>query len=307
MSDYGYHPTPYEHEPDESFYAHFREIEWSKADEATKQNLLQEAVNRAAEAHGEQGAPLVVFKDLPSYVSGNQNNGIIRMNRDRYVDGVIRREVDGQVYEIPIQANNILALETALHENEHAYQDQINDGTILPQDLDLAREYGANGFDLSAVNVNGQLDVGQQYLTGDGSDPRSYYAYYTQPTERDAYKLSEARTMEIVNKLEAMYGTEDSFQIYRDNVNVNGFNANITKAQEVFQDNDVVNNVSATLQNAYYKGEEELPVTSHDTESFVLSEMQASYQDTYMGGRVEETQGQEDGTNVIDNDQGMDM
>ena len=304
MSDYGYHPTPYSQESDESFYAHFRESEWSKANEATRLDLLQEAVNRSALAHGEIGTPKVEFADLDPSNDGSQANGIIKVNRDKYAHDIVRQEVDGKTYTMTVKGSNMLALETVLHEDEHAYQDQLKDGTIVPTDLDAAREYEANGFDLSVVDVNGKTDVGLQYLTGSGKDPRSYYAYYTEPTERDAFKFSEMKTMAIMEKLEATYGTEDSFQAYRDHVAINGFNANIDHAKEVFQDDDVVHNVSATLQNAYFKDEEAIPVTNHDTEAFVHLEMQESFEDVHMGGRADQSAVQDD--SISDNTSSVD-
>lgn len=55
-SGYGVHPTIYGKYTNEELVSLYRESSWSTMDENSRQQLLQETVNRAAAAKGELGA-----------------------------------------------------------------------------------------------------------------------------------------------------------------------------------------------------------------------------------------------------------
>ena len=151
MGEYGVHPTRYGEVSDGHLYSMFRESAYARLSESEKLDLLQEVVNRDAMEKGEIGAPEVRFAELPVNESGNAADGVIQVNRDMAVSGVQTFEYKGQTVQHRMDDYNCQTLNTILHENMHCFQDQIIDGTIQIDDLQLTSEYQANSYTNSIV------------------------------------------------------------------------------------------------------------------------------------------------------------
>lgn len=272
MSDYGTHPTRYGNLNDDVLYSMYRESVYNTLNEDEKLDLLQETVNRDALERGEVGTPLVQFADLPSDKAGIAANGVIQINYDMAVNGVQMTKYNGQVISHPIEDYNIQALNTAIHENIHCFQDQVIDGTVSIKDDHLTAEYRANDCTLNVLWQNGHLQIGSQYLTGETSG--GYYMYYFQATERDAHLTAEKKTDAILQGVTAQYGSEPSFQAYGRSVEATGYQATEQEAVRLFQNENFVKDLNQTLQNYYYGTNISVDAA---TESAVKTEMIESY------------------------------
>lgn len=271
-SGFGYHPTQYARLNNGQLYAMFRESIYSRLEDSEKLDLLQETVNRDALEKGMVGAPQVQFADLPATESGNAANGYITVNRDMATRGIQTLEYNGQTFYHQMDDYNVQALNTVLHEDEHCFQGQIINGTIIISDTDLAKEYMANDFTYSAVLKDGTYQLGSQYVLG--VTPSGYYFYYFEPTERDAYLNSENKTVTILSQITSKFGTENSFTAYEKSVQMKGYQAREREATELFQNPNFVKDVSQILQNEYFKTN--VPVDAR-TEEAMKSEMIESY------------------------------
>lgn len=276
MGDYGKHPTQYENLSKDQLYSMYRESIYSRLSEQEKLDLLQETVNRDAAELGELGSPKVQFASMPANESGNAGNGIININRDLAVDGIQSVQHNGKTIQHSVKDYNIQALNTALHENAHCFQDQINDGTISSENKQLKAEYQANDFKVSAVLENGSYKLGSQYLTGE--TPGGYYIYYFQAAERDAYLWAEKKTAEILQNIAEKYGTEPSFSAYVKNTEVTGYHAMEQEAIQFFNNPNFVKDLNQVLMNQYFGMNK--PVDPA-TEKAVKAEMIESYKALY--------------------------
>lgn len=273
MGDYGTHPTRYENLSDDDLYAMYRSSVYSRLDDAGKLSLLQETVNRDAMECGELGAPKVEFGMLSAGVSGEASDGVIRIDYNMAVKGIQSMEYEGRTVTFARDDYNIQALNTALHENVHCFQEQIIDGTIVIPDNGLTAEYQANSFTESVVLKDGSYRMGSQYLTGE--TPNGYCMYYFQATERDAYRSAELKTNNILQGLAEKFGKEPSFEAYAKDLEVNGYQAMEQKALELFNNPNFEANVNQTLKNHYFGTN--VPV-NREIEAAVKNEMEASYQ-----------------------------
>lgn len=276
MAEYGYHPTIYGGFSDEALFSLYRGEEWSRMNEFARRELLQETVNRAALANGEKGACQVVFSDLGPGTAGVQSGNVIQLDRSRFVNDEVRIDYGGRTISMPLEDSNMKALETVLHEDIHAWQNQCIDGTISNADGQLLAEYRANNFDVRMVETaDGNTAMGQQYLRGQ-SENGGYYLYYFQSTERDAHKFAELKTQQIMTYLEQNYGSEPSFEAYKENIAANGYEATLQAAQNYFGTETVEQDINQTLMNQYYMTNE--PVNSQVVEEAVKQEMVGSLQ-----------------------------
>lgn len=273
MSDYGIHPTRYGNLSDEKLYSMYRSSVYGKLNENEKLDLLQETVNRDALERGEVGAPRVEFAELSAQVSGNAAGGVIQVNYDMAVNGRQSFEYNGQTIVHTMDDHNIQALNTVLHENVHCYQDQILDGTIAAPDPGLAVQYQANSFTSSAVLQDGSYRMGSHYLTGE-SPGGGYYMYYFQATERDAFRMAEAKTAGILQGLTDKYGPEPSFEAYAKGMEANGYAATEQRAIQLFDNPNFERDLNQVLQNQYFGTN--FPVDP-GTEKAVKGEMTATY------------------------------
>ena len=114
-SGYGQHPTIYGHLSNEELTALYRESSWFQMDEHSRQQLLQETVNRSAAAKGELGACEVRFADLKSSTLGQQSGNVIEVNRSIFAQDTYSHVYDGHLIEEPVFDSNMRALETVLH------------------------------------------------------------------------------------------------------------------------------------------------------------------------------------------------
>lgn len=279
MSDYGSHPTKYENISDKEFYGKFRNDEWRALNEEQRRELLQETVNRSAARRGEVGASEVKFQDMEPSVLGEQSNGTIYLNRDRFVNDVKQINFKGNNISIIDEASNIEAIETVLHEDIHAWEDQVSDGTIKIQDQHLKEEYSSNNFSIVSIGDNLQNNVfGSTYLNGVSQSAKvqgmDYYLYYFQSTERDAHKYSELETMQIIDFMEKEYGNEESFDIYREQVRLTGYEATYNKGATIFDNTNFEQEINTSIMNSYYDTQN--PVDPH-IDAIVKDEMVASY------------------------------
>ena len=253
---YGVHPTTYGNYSDKDLFGMFRGEIWSSMGENERQQLLQETVNRAARSMGEKGACEVRFADLPSGVQGRQSGNVIELNRDYFVRDIRSHEFNGTRIEEPFSHSNYMALETVLHENIHAWQNQVIDKTISSSNQQLAAEYTANNFTTSLVNdqtadnkpVQSQ---GSHYLNGE-TPGYGYYMYYLQSTERDAHKYGEMQAMNIANQNLQNFGPDPTAEQYKKEVEINGYQATLSEAQGVFGNPNIEQDINNTLMNHYY-------------------------------------------------------
>ena len=278
MPAYGNNPTSLGHLSNHELFSMYRGESWSAMKENARLELLQETVNRSAAANGEIGSCKVSFsKDLPHYVAGVQSGDEIQLNYDMFVNDTEKVNYNGHVIDRAVTDSNMKALETVLHEDIHAWQNQCTDGTIKCNNEALLREYASNNGDLSVIDKpDGTVAVGQQYMRGEGYN--GYYMYYLQSSERDAHKFSEERTMQIMDYLESQYGTEPSFQAYRQDVAENGYNAVLEQAKIAMNNEFVEEDINTTLMNQYYGTND--PVHSRETEEAVKQEMVLSFEKT---------------------------
>ena len=276
MGEYGVHPTRYGEVSDGHLYSMFRESAYAQLSESEKLDLLQEVVNRDAMEKGEIGAPEVRFAELPVNESGNAADGVIQVNRDMAVSGVQTFEYKGQTVQHRMDDYNCQTLNTILHENMHCFQDQIIDGTIQIDDLQLTSEYQANSYTNSIVFQNGKGQWGSQYMTGETAN--GYYMYYFQATERDAYRTAEEKTASILQKLSGKYGTEASFEAYTKSMAATGYQAMEQQAILEFQNPNFEKDLNQVLQNQYFGTNVEV---DKNTKEAVKAEMVATYQNLY--------------------------
>ena len=245
---YGEHPTIYGGLSDTELYSMYRRETWLGLNENSRRELLQETVNRAASERGELGSCEVRFADLEPGVSGEQAGNVIRVNREMFAEDTIVMTSRYGTDVMEYTTSNVNALETVLHENEHAWQNQCIRGEI-EGDPQLTREYRSNDFDVSAVQLSdGTVQAGSQYMTGE----TGYEFYYFQSTERDAYRFSQERTQEILNGLEQEYGTEPSFAEYREELMQTGFEAYSQEVNRNYGVESFEREVNTTLMNHYY-------------------------------------------------------
>lgn len=249
---YGNHPTVYSSLSNDALFTLYTGGNWAGLNENARQQLLQETVNRAAAQNGEIGACEVRFASLPGTVLGQQSGNIIELNRSVFVEDKYVHDYNGTIIEEPAPDSNFLALETALHEDVHAWQNQCTDGTIVCPDRGLEEEYRANNFTVSYVQgSDGRGHPGSHYLNG--KDPvLGYYIYYFQSSERDAHYFSQRQTGIIGNFLQEKHGVDPSFQEYLKNLAVNGYAAVHQKGAEQFANPNFDKEINTVLMNQYY-------------------------------------------------------
>lgn len=284
IANYGNHPTRYSGMPDNQFYANFRASRWQYLSNDARLAVLQEAVNRSAAAHGEVGSCRVRWGyDLSSGTYAQQGGDYITFNADRFMQGA-----DTDFRGRPLADAGMQALEAGLHEDEHAYQNQIIADVIDAPDPELEREYKAN--DVVAVPMpDGQY--GSSYLQSDHVD---YYMYYFQSTERDAFRNSQKRTREIMQQQIALIQQDmnselgsslpvaanasqdmNAFYEYADHLSYSGYYAKYKAAANHYAYPEFEQDLNTSLTNIYYN--EHQPLVDESMQESVASAMEASY------------------------------
>ena len=283
---YGNHHTVFGQLSNSDLFGMYRGEVWSGLNESSRQQLLQETVNRAAASMGEKGSCEVRFADMSPDTFGRQHGNVIEINKDIFTNDMLHANVCGQSIDVPFQDSNYKALETVLHENIHAWQNQCVDGTIDHPNKELIEEYRANGFTTSEVtDKNGVQRDGSQYLNGLDPD-HGNHLYYFQSTERDAHKFSEIQTQEIVDQNLKNFGPDDTANVYKADVEENGFQATWNEAREQFGYDDFEKDINSTLKNSYNGTDIEV---NPEIEALVHNEMAESYNEQH-GIRANENQ-----------------
>lgn len=282
---YGNHPTSLSSLSDEALCSQYRMSVWKTLDESERQELLQETCNRAAAARGEKGCCKVIFSDLARNTAGVHSRDVIELNRSMYAEDHLIMIYKGKEVVRDAPCPNMEALLTVLHENEHAWQDQVINGDISSADSALAKAYRANNFDLVAITrEDGNVSLGQTYLSNPDNSKIGYYLYYAQSTERDAHRNSEAMAEKITNHLIEKYGEEPSFAAFRASLQQDGYEATMNNASLLFQGEDLDINVNNSLINHYY-GESQ-PVNPQ-IDQLVVREMETSLQEALSTGNTQ--------------------
>lgn len=284
---YGQHETKLSGLSDHELYSMYRGESWSKLGEDQRQQLLQETANRFSKENGMIGSCEVVFADgMKPNESGYQSGSVIYLNRSHFVEETAVKNYNGKEVTYKLEDANMRAMTTVFHESIHAWQSQVIDGTIPCSSEERAKEYKANDFNISLIeDGKGGVKAGSQYLSGELPGDTGYFLYYLQSTERDAFRLSEARTEYLMNYLTKKYGDEKSFQEYRKELNVNGYQANLNQAKQFFKNENVEKEINQTLMNLYYGTD--VPVDPK-IEQLVKAEMMLSYNSMYQDNTVKE-------------------
>lgn len=289
---YGNHPTSLSSFSDEELCSQYRMSVWKSLNESERLELLQETCNRAAAARGERGSCKVIFSDLGQNTAGVHSRDVIELNRAMYAEDHLITTYKGNEVIRDAPCPNMEALLTVLHENEHAWQDQVINGEISNADPALAKAYRSNNFDLVPITKeDGTVSLGQTYLSNSDNSQVGYYLYYAQSTERDAHRNSEAMAEKITNYLTEKHGDEPSFEAFRASLQADGYKATMERASLMFQGEDLDTNVNNSLMNHYY-GESQ-PVNSQ-INLLVEREMESSLQESLSTSNVQDA-----GTNPV--------
>ncbi len=256
FSGYGVHPTVYGAYNDKDLYGMFRSDVWSRMNENQRQQLLQETVNRVAKSMGEKGACEVRFADLPSNVYGQQSGNVIELNRNNFALDKRTHQSNGYKFVLPFEHSNYMALQTVLHENIHAWQNQLIDKTINNADKELIAQYTANNFTSSMIvdhtaDNKKILRQGSQYMNG-VTPGYGYQMYYLQATERDAHKFGERQALNIMNYNLKNYGPDPTAEKFKEEVRLNGYQAQENEAKKIFNNENIERDINNTLLNHYY-------------------------------------------------------
>lgn len=268
-------PTRYNNWSEGALYSCFRGDVWRDLDEGARLDLLQEVANRSAKQSGQSAACRVIFAQLEPTSAGEQRGDLICLNREMFVNDRQTAMYQGTAIYHPLPDANLRALETVLHENQHAWQNQVIRGEIPGVDPTLRREYSSNNFQtVSLTQADGTPRTGSTYLRGCISGEDGYYLYYFQSTERDAHRISEDQTVSIMNELAAQYGDEPSFEAFRETIALEGYEATFAGAQERFGISDLEAQINRSLMNHVYGTQ--FPIDP-DVEAMVQWEMALSY------------------------------
>ncbi len=279
-------PVDYGKLTDDQLYANFRASSWNKLDDNARQALLQEVVNRSARAHGEQGVCQVAWDPNIGGALAAQRGSTIAINPDYLSAGAVKGDA-AQSWE---------ALESVLHEDEHAYQYQVCDGRIPNADPALRRQYQANNFDVTMItDAGGVTKPGLQYIAAEeNGGEANYLLYYLQSTERDAHRISQEKTQAILARQEQLIleekqqglispedakVDEEAAAEYRRQVQANGYEAMVQEANDFFFTTNFEEDLNTALTNNYYG--ENKPLHDPSIQQIADAAMVRSYGYTY--------------------------
>lgn len=234
--------------------AMYRDGRFEQLSRSQKIHLLQKTVSWDAAKRGMKRIPRVELIEHEKGTNGQCIDGKIQMD-----EGLVMRK--NCVWQI---------LQALFHENIHAWQEQVIDGTIGVSDELLKQEYLANRIDDTAVKKDGKWYMGCLYLKGE----TSYYLYYFQATERDARRGAQQRTTSILESLSEIYGPQKSWIEYQEYLKEYGYEVMEKEAIEKYQNPDFVRDLNRVLLNQnlgiYLEVDEK-------TEAAVKEEMIATY------------------------------
>lgn len=231
---------------DGSLYSMFQHDSWKALNESDRLGLLSEAVNRENLRCGADYSVNVSFEDMKSNIAGYQLGDSIYLNKEMYVNDRLTESYGDKTIEMELPDSNWQALETALHENRHIYQDKAVAGEVLC-DEETKAVFEANGFTVSEIGG----ERASQYMLGESS----YALYYLNPTELDAHKVSQDRTQEIISSLTEKGMIDASAEKYISGLETGGYKAKLEAFRQEFNNENVEKEVSQVLQNTYYKAD----------------------------------------------------
>ncbi len=259
-------PTRYTFLSEKELHSLYLHSNWVGLDENERLDLLQETVNREVIADGGNYFGVVDFENMKPSVSGSQSGFKINLNRDMFVNDIKKEVYNGTVLSFDLENSNMLAYETVLHECRHLHQYAATMGLAKASQKELSL-YRANDF--TVTNIDGGR--ASQYLKG----MNSYSLYYLNPTELDAYKVSQEKSLALAKELEAEYGMDNSLRLYQDQLESDGYQATLDDIREDLGEN-IDSEVAQVLMNYHYGTDE--PVRS-EVKEMVTSEMIATQQE----------------------------
>lgn len=242
-------------------YSYFSRSNWTGLNESQRLDLLQEVADRQAAANGDKYSVTVSFENMDSSTSGYEAGNHIYLNRDMFVNDRVVESYGDKTIEFKLTDSNWQALETVLHEGEHAFQDNISNGTVEADDATKAL-FQSNNFTVSDVDGN----RASQYMLG----KNNYAFYYLNPSELDAFKTSQDQTQAIIASLQSQGLKDSSMDQYLAELQKNGYEAKLNEYRSEFGNENVDKEVAAVLKNTYFNTNE--PVDKN-IEKAVKSEM----------------------------------
>lgn len=242
-------------------YSYFSRSNWTGLNESQRLDLLQEVADRQAAANGDKYSVTVSFENMDSSTSGYEAGNHIYLNRDMFVNDRVVESYGEKTIEFKLTDSNWQALETVLHEGEHALQDNISNGTVEADDATKAL-FQSNNFTVSDVDGN----RASQYMLG----KNNYAFYYLNPSELDAFKTSQDQTQAIIASLQSQGLKDSSMDQYLAELQKNGYEAKLNEYRSEFGNENVDKEVAAVLKNTYFNTNE--PVDKN-IEKAVKSEM----------------------------------
>lgn len=259
-------PTRYTFLSEKELHSLYLHSNWVKLDENERLDLLQETVNREVIADGGNYFGIVDFVNMSPSVSGSQSGFKINLNRYMFVNDIKKETYNDTFISFDLENSNMLAYETVLHESRHLHQYAATLGLAEASQDELAL-YRANDF--TVTNIDGER--ASQYLKG----INSYSLYYLNPTELDAYKVSQEKALALAKELETEYGTDNSLELYQTQIESDGYNATLADIREFLGEN-IDTEVATVLMNYHYGTD--APVRS-EVKEMVTSEMIATQQE----------------------------
>ena len=170
------------------FYMLFRDSNYSRFNDAQRQELLQEVANRSARMDHSGRSAQVVLTDLhDSSLEGEQRGETVYLNTAYF----------GQAADGHARRSGMQAVETVIHEERHHYQEMAVQGqapATRTQRLIFESNMG------TPIQLPGGKELGLTYASGDGQNLFSDAIYRAQPVESDAFRVSEARTKAIAQR-----------------------------------------------------------------------------------------------------------
>lgn len=238
------HPeTIYSDLSDSELHALYDEGAWFNLNEGERHDLLQETVNREAIANGNTYSCDVVFANLDHQTAGSQCGNTVYLNREMFANDKISIEYDGKTITYNLFDSNFQAYETALHEHQHVFQEAIANG-IVEADADTKALFEANGFDVT--DVNGER--GSQYLLGE----IDFSMYMLNPTEADAFKVSQEKTNTLLSELNSQYGEKASNATYAEKMTKEAYEVKLEQYRALYNNQNVDKEVANVLMNKYH-------------------------------------------------------
>ncbi len=240
------------HESPENFYSELSDSDlylcfcrnnWVALNESDRLLLLNAVLNKENMKYGGNYAVHITFENMKSNIAGYQNGDRIFLNREMFVNDRLIEVYGDKSIEFKLSDSNWQALETALHENRHVFQDKVVEGVVKYNEYN-ENIFASNGFTVSIVD--GQR--ASQYMLGE----TSYALYYLNPTEMDAYKTSQERTQQIINALSKQGMRDVSADKYISNLQATGYKTKLEEFKKEFNNVNVEKEVAQVLKNTYF-------------------------------------------------------